>query len=86
MLMKTYTTTNQSFRISVICNFIGHKYQIKRKITDHFSEYQCKCCGKQMTEDTRGRLIRLTPELIEINNTLRMIFQKRKLHYQNSSF
>lgn len=83
--MKTYNTTNQTFSVSVICTFIGHKFQEKRKITNYFSEYQCKCCGKQMTEDPRGRLIRLTPELVEINETLRMIFQKRKLQFQNST-
>lgn len=32
-----------------------------------------------MTEDTRGRLISLTPELREINETLHMIFERRQI-------
>ncbi|UPQ78391.1 hypothetical protein M0M57_12270 [Flavobacterium azooxidireducens] len=78
--MKTYTTNNSVSATSVICSVLGHKYHSTRKITNHFSEYQCRCCGKQMTEDTRGRLISLTPELREINETLNMIFTRRQIH------
>ena len=77
--MKTYTNTNSVSATSVICSVLGHKYRSSRKITNHFSEYQCRCCGKQMTEDTRGRLISLTPELRDINETLNMIFTRRQI-------
>lgn len=77
--MKTYSTNNSVSATSVICSVLGHKYHSTRKITNHFSEYQCRCCGKQMTEDTRGRLISLTPELREINETLNMIFTRRQI-------
>lgn len=77
--MKTYTNNNSVSPTSVICSILGHKYRSTRKITNHFSEYQCHCCRKQMTEDTRGRLISLTPELRDINKTLNMIFTRRQI-------
>jgi hypothetical protein len=33
-----------------------------------------------MTEDPQGRLVSLTPELKEINDTLRKVFQRKRLH------
>ncbi|MBC8884548.1 hypothetical protein H9X57_17750 [Flavobacterium piscinae] len=78
--MKTYTSTLSVSGTSVICSILGHKFRSTRKITNHFSEYQCRCCGKQMTEDPRGRLISLTPELRDINETLHMIFRRRQIH------
>ncbi|GGD31388.1 hypothetical protein [Flavobacterium orientale] len=77
--MKTSQTNQQTQSKNFICTIIGHRYQETRKVTNHFSEYSCKCCGKQMTEDTRGRLIQLTPELKEINATLSLLFQRRHL-------
>ena len=77
MKTKTYTEGNQVQVL--ICSLIGHRFKTSQKITNHFSEYECTCCGKQMTEDTRGRLISLTPELREINETLRIIFQRKQL-------
>ncbi|WP_396152933.1 hypothetical protein [Flavobacterium sp.] len=77
--MKTYTTNPSVSGTSVICSILGHKFRSTRKITNHFSEYQCRCCGKKMTEDTRGRLISLTPELQDINETLNMIFKRRQI-------
>lgn len=77
--MKTYTTQT-SLGYSVICNLIGHKFRITKKITNHFHEYQCRCCGKQMTEDIKGNLIDLTPELKEINESLQLLFSKKRLH------
>lgn len=82
--MKTLTAPSPFLSGKLICNLFGHKYQTKRKITNHFKEYQCKCCGRQVTDDLKGRLIQLTPELLEINETLRMIFQKKNLQFQNS--
>lgn len=73
--MKTSQTTQPT---NFICSLIGHRYRETKKVTNHFSEYSCKCCGKQMTEDTRGRLIQLTPELKEINATLELLFQRRR--------
>ncbi|MBA4153985.1 hypothetical protein [Flavobacterium sp.] len=82
--MKTYNTPAATSGIAFICTLIGHKYQTTRKITNHFSEYECKCCGKQMTDDSRGRLTLLTPELHEINETLKMIFHKKRQHLQSA--
>ncbi len=74
--MKKETTAPKR-SIPLICTFIGHRFCETKKITNHFSEYSCKCCGKQMTEDPRGRLILLTPELREINATLEVLHQRR---------
>ncbi|MDP2161219.1 MAG: hypothetical protein Q8K02_12095 [Flavobacterium sp.] len=76
--MKTTETTQPKKAFHLFCTLIGHRYQETKKITNHFSEYSCKCCGKQMTDDTRGRLIQLTPELKEINATLELLFQRRR--------
>lgn len=77
--MKTKIYTEGSQVQVLICSLIGHRFKTSQKITNHFSEYECTCCGKQMTEDPRGRLISLTPELKEINETLRMVFQRKQL-------
>jgi len=37
-----------------------------------------------MTDDGRGRLTLLTPELHEINETLKMIFHKKSQHLQSA--
>lgn len=78
--MKNNTLTKLSEIKPLICNLIGHRFEQSKKVTNHFSEYQCKCCGKEMTEDTKGRLVSLTPELKDINETLQMIFNKRHTH------
>lgn len=75
--MKTIQPTLQKLG-SVVCKFTGHNYKIVKEVTQHFHEYECTCCGKQMTDDTKGRLIRLTPERKEINETLHHLFQKKR--------
>jgi hypothetical protein len=37
-----------------------------------------------MTDDSRGRLTLLTPELHEINEKLKMIFHKKRQHLQSA--
>jgi hypothetical protein len=78
MKTKSYSKGKQSQVL--ICSFIGHRFKTTQKITNHLSEYECRCCGKQMTEDPQGRLVSLTPELKEINDTLRKVFQRKRLH------
>ncbi len=80
--MKTYTNIKSVSGTSVICSILGHKFHSTRKITNHFHEYQCRCCGKQMTEDIYGRLIELTAERKEINSTLHFIFNKKQLQIE----
>lgn len=75
--MKSLKPTFQKMG-SLVCHFSGHKYRVVKDVTHHFHEYECKCCGKQMTDDTKGRLIILTPERKEINETLHQLFQKRR--------
>ena len=77
MKTKKYSEGKQTQLL--ICSFIGHRFKATQKITNHFSEYECSRCRKQMTEDTCGRLVSLTPELKDINNTLRMVFKRKQL-------
>jgi len=75
--MKSLKPTLQKVG-SVLCKVNGHNYKIVKDVTQHFHEYECSCCGKQMTDDTKGRLIVLTPERKAINETLHHLFQKRR--------
>ncbi len=61
----------------VFCNLFGHHYSVSKKVTQHINEYKCIHCGKEVTTDVSGHLSILTPELQDINNTLKSIYQKR---------
>jgi len=76
--MKTPHTKPVGTQKKWVCMFIGHRYQPIRKITNHFNEYECKCCGKQVADDPRGKLIVLTPQIKEINETLQYMFLKKR--------
>lgn len=59
------------------CNLFGHDYKISRNVTFHVKEYTCKHCKKQLTINSNGRLIELTPKFKEINDVLERIHTKR---------
>lgn len=75
--MKSNHLTAKKPTGSIICTLFGHRYRTVRQITNHFHEYECACCKKQMTDDSKGRLIDLTPERRDINETLHFLFLKR---------
>lgn len=77
MLMKTNALILQKTGSTFICNLFGHRYKTVRQITNHFHEYECSCCKKQITNDSKGRLIDLTPERKDINETLHYLFVKK---------
>ena len=52
------------------CSMLGHRYVETKKVNLHFSEFECKTCKMQVTNDTRGQKITLTSKLKEINETL----------------
>jgi hypothetical protein len=62
----------------LICKLFNHRFKTTRNITEHFKEYECKCCKKQMTNDPMGRQIVLTQEHREINEALSLIFQRKQ--------
>lgn len=63
----------------VLCSLMGHKFIVTRNITNHFKEFKCTVCQIELTNDDNGRKTFLTPELKEINETLRG-FHNKKLH------
>ena len=64
----------------LLCSVFGHRYIVTRKVTAHIKEFECTCCGKQVTIDVAGNLASLTPQLKEINETLAMLHQKKLSH------
>lgn len=61
----------------LICNLVGHKYEVSKKVTSHVKEYTCSCCKKQLTTDGNGKLTELTPKFKEINAILEGIHLRR---------
>lgn len=67
------------------CDFFGHNYQISKKVTSHVKEYTCKCCKKQLTTDSNGRLIELTPKYQDINSALERIYNSRMVRLKQKT-
>jgi transposase-like protein len=59
------------------CNLFGHDYQVTKKVTYHVKEYTCSHCKKQLTTNSNGSLIELTPKFQEINAILERIYYTR---------
>lgn len=81
--MKNSTSQQNSFKI--ICDIIGHKYEVSKKVTSHVKEYTCKCCKKQLTTDSNGHLTELTPKFKEINSILEDIYSRRMLRLKSKT-
>lgn len=63
---------------SLVCQTIGHKYIETRKITNHISEYKCSHCGREVTENSSGKIELLTKKVKEINNNVADFFERRR--------
>jgi hypothetical protein len=50
------------------------------KYYDHFKEYKCTVCALELTNDEKGNKTYLTPELKEINDTLKVFCRKKHIH------
>lgn len=59
------------------CNLFGHDYQVTKKVTYHVKEYTCRHCKKELTTNSNGNLIELTPKFKEINAILERIHISR---------
>ncbi len=59
------------------CTLFGHDYQVTKKVTHHVKEYTCSRCKKQLTTNSNGHLIELTPKFKEINNILERMHASR---------
>ena len=75
-LMKN-TTFKTAFIPKIYCTTFGHDYQISKKVTYHVKEYTCTHCKKQLTTNSNGNLIELTPKFKEINAILERIHNTR---------
>ena len=68
--METNYLPNGMVKKNYRCSLLGHRFVETKKINNHFSEFECKICKMQVTNDMRGQKIRLTSKLKEINETL----------------
>ncbi|TGV01972.1 hypothetical protein Q4Q34_05635 [Flavivirga abyssicola] len=75
--MNKPTTNKPTFIPKMYCNLFGHHYQVTKKVTYHVKEYTCSHCKKQLTTNSNGRLIELTPKFKEINAILERIHASR---------
>lgn len=64
------------------CSVFGHNYLLSKKVTYHVKEFTCKSCQKQVTTDSNGNLIDLTPKFQEINSVLERVHNNRKRRLQ----
>ncbi|PQB05637.1 hypothetical protein [Aureitalea marina] len=72
------TTQSNSFSLpGIVCSVIGHHYVVTKKVTNHINEYKCVKCGKEMTDNDTGHLVKLNYRTKEINQALASLFQKK---------
>ncbi|WP_203256152.1 hypothetical protein [Hyunsoonleella ulvae] len=62
---------------NIHCKVFGHNYQVSRHVTQHVKEYTCVYCKKQLTTNSKGNLVELTPKFKEINDVLERIHQNK---------
>lgn len=67
------------------CALFGHNYEMSKKVTNHVKVYTCKCCKKQLTTDSNGKLTELTPKYQDINSTLERIYENRLMRLKQKS-
>lgn len=70
--------TNKAIIIpKIYCNLFGHDFEVTKRVTYHVKEYTCRHCKKELTTNSNGRLIELTPKFKEINAILERIHTSR---------
>ena len=75
--MENSTTKSNSFGGKLWCSIFNHHYEITKNVTLHFKEYTCKHCHHQLTNTAQGKIVFMTEEYREINETLSLFYQKR---------
>ena len=71
-------TTNKPTLIpKMYCNLFGHDYEVTKRVTYHVKEYTCRHCKKELTTNSNGRLIELTPKFKEIIAILERIYTSK---------
>ena len=66
------------------CKMFGHDFHVTRDVTFHVKEYTCLHCKKQLTTNSNGSLIELTPKFKEINDILERIHHNRMMKKINN--
>ena len=64
---------------NIHCMVFGHDYKVTRHVTYHVKEYACKTCKRELTTNSNGNLVELSPKFKEINDVLERIHHKRIL-------
>ena len=75
--MDISTIKSNYFGGKIWCSIFGHDYSITKNVTEHFKEYTCKHCQHQLTNNAKGKIVFMTQEYKEINETLALFYQKR---------
>lgn len=71
-------TTNKSTLLPrMYCSIFGHDYKITKRVTYHVKEYTCTHCKKQLTTNSNGELVELTPKYKEINAILERVHNSK---------
>lgn len=83
--MKT-TTQKTALIPKLYCSVFGHDFEVTRKVTKHVKEYECRHCHKELTTNSNGNLIELTPKFREINSILERIHTRRALRLSSESY
>ncbi|WP_299223233.1 hypothetical protein [uncultured Psychroserpens sp.] len=78
-------STNASATSKFYCDLFGHNYEITKKVTSHVKEYTCKCCKRQLTTNSNGKLTELTPKFQEINTILEKIYTRRMMRLKKKT-
>ncbi len=78
-------STNAPTPMRIYCDLFGHNYQMTKKVTLHVKEYTCKCCKRQLTTNSNGKLTELTPKFQEINSILEQIYTSRMMRSKNKT-
>ncbi|SEA45663.1 hypothetical protein SAMN05443667_104284 [Flavobacterium gillisiae] len=79
--MSTVEIKENFLSKKLYCLLFGHKIITTRDITNHLKEYKCTVCQLELTNDQRGNKTFLTPELKDINNTLKNFYVKKSLQH-----
>ncbi len=79
-------TNSASNPMKLYCSLFGHQYEVSKKVTLHVKEYTCKCCKRELTTNSNGNLIELTPKFKEINVILEDIYTRRRLRLKQKAF
>jgi hypothetical protein len=70
--MSTTDIKNYFLSKGLYCLLFRDKIITSRTVTYHFKEYTCTSCGLELTNDEKGNKTILTPEIKDINNTLKV--------------